>query len=171
MVSRMCEECGKEFMTHRAWLRKGLVGKYCSRSCASKNHPSQSKRVVVVCVECKGPFTVKRYRIGTAKCCSIKCRQTYTGKSVAGSLHPKWRGGSSKGRPHAAKIWAKKVKGRDKNTCTSCGATGHLEAHHIKEWSGNEALRYDIRNGETLCITCHELKHPELAFIGKHYAK
>jgi 5-methylcytosine-specific restriction endonuclease McrA len=55
-------------------------------------------------------------------------------------------------------FWRTLVFERDNWTCQSCGKRGHyLEAHHIKSWSQFPKLRYEIKNGVTLCYGCHKL--------------
>ena len=55
--------------------------------------------------------------------------------------------------------WRKNVFERDNYTCQCCGQHGgKLNAHHIKNFSDNEQLRYDVDNGITLCFNCHSLK-------------
>lgn len=58
------------------------------------------------------------------------------------------------------KDWRKAVFERDRYLCCRCGAKGSiLRPHHIFEWSEFIALRYDITNGETLCVECHNEHH------------
>lgn len=37
-----------------------------------------------------------------------------------------------------------------------CSCKKGLQVHHIRPWSKNPLLRYDIKNGITLCRTCHK---------------
>ena len=56
------------------------------------------------------------------------------------------------------KEWREKVFNRDNYTCQDCKKRGSIElnAHHIKPWSIFKELRFDIRNGITLCVRCHQ---------------
>jgi len=53
--------------------------------------------------------------------------------------------------------WKKAVLARDGRRCKmpGCEATKQLEAHHIKPYLDNPALRYYRENGITLCKACH----------------
>ena len=54
------------------------------------------------------------------------------------------------------KIWREKVFSRDNFTCQYCGKRGgNLEAHHILPFSLFEGLRFEVSNGATLCVDCH----------------
>lgn len=53
--------------------------------------------------------------------------------------------------------WAKDVLSR--GICEKCGATEHLEAHHILKWADYPKGRADISNGMCLCHNCHTEEH------------
>lgn len=55
------------------------------------------------------------------------------------------------------KIWMKSVKVRDEWRCRMFGENceGGLEAHHILNWVDFPDLRYEIKNGITLCHAHH----------------
>lgn len=68
--------------------------------------------------------------------------------------------------------WIKKRKEileRDNNECQSCknkglatvGQSTKLDVHHIKHLENNWDLRLNNDNLITLCVTCHNLEHPE----------
>jgi len=54
--------------------------------------------------------------------------------------------------------WSSMVKLRD-GKCTKCSSVYDLHAHHIEAFKDNEALRYDVNNGVTLCGQCHREYH------------
>jgi hypothetical protein len=77
----------------------------------------------------------------------------------------KVRGGSGSERTMPEYIqWRKSVFERDGFKCRDCGETKHLQAHHIKPWTGYPELRFDIDNGLTLCRDCHAKRHPHINF-------
>ena len=56
------------------------------------------------------------------------------------------------------KKWRKGVFERDNHKCI-IGGKSHgykLEAHHIKSFASYPELRFDINNGQTLCVDCHK---------------
>ncbi len=57
------------------------------------------------------------------------------------------------------KQWRLQIYKRDKFKCQmpGCNKKTKLQAHHIRKWSTNASLRYDIDNGITLCSQCHKL--------------
>ena len=63
--------------------------------------------------------------------------------------------------------WAYSVKYRDNFTCQDCGYHGKgnkdrfLQAHHIKPKSLFPKLKYDLKNGITLCHWCHKKRDKE----------
>lgn len=58
------------------------------------------------------------------------------------------------------KAWRTKVYIRDNYKCALCGVRGgRLHAHHKDGYNWCRERRYDITNGETLCVYCHTLFH------------
>jgi len=73
-----------------------------------------------------------------------------------------WKGYSKRGRARLMgqreyREWRTTVLSRDNHKCVQCGETKkRLDADHIKSWAKYPDLRYEISNGRTLCISCHE---------------
>jgi hypothetical protein len=57
------------------------------------------------------------------------------------------------------KKWRVAVLKRDNYTCQYCPAKINLEAHHIKPYATHKNLRLIVKNGITLCATCHKKEH------------
>lgn len=84
---------------------------------------------------------------------------------IAGEDHWAWKGGVSgvnaliRQTPEY-KLWRRAVFIRDNYTCCGCGRHGgDLEAHHITHFAVCEKLRFDVDNGLTLCVNCHQEMH------------
>lgn len=90
---------------------------------------------------------------------------------VRGENHPNWKGGVSKiNRPERHylmetleyKMWRRQVFERDNYICQICNRkkeiSGKLHADHKIPWIIDEKRRFDVSNGQTLCIDCHLLK-------------
>lgn len=95
--------------------------------------------------------------VNTKHCC-CECY----GENCSGENHWNWKGGGNSESMRARrtkeyKEWRKLIFERDNYTCQCCGDNkGHnLSAHHIKNFSDNEELRFDTDNGVTLCDKCH----------------
>lgn len=77
------------------------------------------------------------------------------------------KGGLAKKRlTYRYRKWRGEILERDHYTCVVCGGSENLEAHHKKRFSEYEESRYDIKNGVTLCKSCHMRLHAEER---KHY--
>lgn len=81
-----------------------------------------------------------------------------------GESNPNWKGGyvdptARERRSHKARWWRDAVKARDGQKCVDCGCTKGLHAHHIKSWKDHPELRFELSNGKTLCVRCHQKTH------------
>lgn len=77
------------------------------------------------------------------------------------SINPFWKNSRDRNSPRYKK-WRKDVFTRDGFKCTKCGSTQNIQAHHVIPWAETAAqkeLRFDIKNGITLCRMCHLLAH------------
>jgi len=88
-----------------------------------------------------------------------KYKLMFTGKN-----NPVWKGGIRTKRTERItneyKEWRLSVFERDSYECSKCHQNSHdLQAHHILSWRDNEDKRYDVDNGITLCLTCHQEFH------------
>ena len=78
-----------------------------------------------------------------------------------GKKHPNWKGGITKENLRLRscrelKNWKQNVFVRDKYTCKICSKKGgNLNAHHIIKFIDCKELRFEIKNGITLCEECH----------------
>ena len=87
-------------------------------------------------------------------------KQSLAQKGERGS---NWQGGlttiNQRERASAAYAeWRLSVFKRDRYRCQHCGARGE-HAHHVKSFSTHPALRFNVANGLTLCIPCHDKAH------------
>ena len=144
---KICIICGKEYYIR---ANRAEASKYCSRECWNK------RRVLKKCEHCGN--NIESY-FGN-KYCSRKCSHD----AMIGEKAPRWIDGKSMGRDRARdaekiRQWRKKVFMRDYYTCKICGVKRYLHAHHIIEWAKDESKRFDIDNGQTLCIDCHGARH------------
>lgn len=83
---------------------------------------------------------------------------------MAKEKHWNWKGGISSEELKIRKSskynsWRNKVLKRDKETCQICGSEINIIAHHIKNFSDNLNLRFNINNGIALCRSCHVRLH------------
>ena len=62
--------------------------------------------------------------------------------------------------PERYEAWRSAVLQAAQWHCQGCGKQGvTLHAHHVLEWRDNVRHRYDVSNGRSLCLTCHEAIH------------
>lgn len=59
-------------------------------------------------------------------------------------------------------LWREAVFKRDDWTCQHCGKRGgDIQADHIKPFSTHPELRFELSNGQTLCLKCHKKRTAE----------
>lgn len=183
-ILRICGICRQEFKTHPYLVKLGY-GKYCSWNCkiiALRGHRKPNK----ICF-CGKEFFPERWSKNTEKkYCSPKCQhESMKGKhynkgivrteaqklknslsrrgKYMGVNNHSWKGGIT---PENRKIrtsiemddWRKAVFKRDDYKCKWCKTGGKLHADHIKPFAWYPKLRFDIKNGQTLCKKCHQWK-------------
>jgi 5-methylcytosine-specific restriction endonuclease McrA len=83
---------------------------------------------------------------------------------MRGPLAAAWKNGRSLERArarHGAALtrWRAAVLARDGHRCQHCGTDQELHAHHLKTFADHPDLRFEVRNGLTLCIDCHGRVH------------
>ena len=185
MNIKICEYCGREFEKTETRSRKSWkTARFCSISCASKysdyknlKHTEEwkkkhSKRMTGE----RNPFYGKKHSE------EFKDRQRQRGLKRIGAKSTRWQGGITALRKVIKQCfkyrqWRNDVFTRDNWTCQDCGKKAkRIEAHHLKEFA--KILRdykvktiedaydceklWDINNGRTLCLDCHELLHIRL---------
>ena len=172
-IKRICAVCSKVFFVDPHVVKKGY-GTFCSRSCTGKRTygrkiAPKKKRYCVVCNKIFYEYVSALINEpNRGKCCSKECRIKYHKKLVSGKLCYRWRGGiTEKNKLERSQMetrnWSRAVKVRDNFTCQLCGIRGFkglgrsvkLHSHHIKSWKYYPNLRYDLKNGLTLCNNCH----------------
>lgn len=171
-VTRTCVACGESFERRPSELTHDR-GHFCSRDCTNRGRALGLTRHALpgrdyTCKECGKVFHDQiNNATGGRQFCSMRCRGAYdrrTGRRRGPNSHH-WKGGARYPRVNEMvrpeyKEWRKAVFHRDKYICQECGAKGvYVQAHHIVRWVDAPALRYDVANGQTLCVPCHKKKH------------
>ena len=121
----------------------------------------------IKCRVCKKQFEVHNYREKIAKYCSKKCmgndKNANWNKTGFKDGHIAYNKGAYTSRVRYKslhKIWSNEVRDRDNWTCQRCGVKkSNAISHHIKEWENYPSKRFDVKNGITLCRTCHFSVH------------
>jgi len=171
-IEKNCSYCGQTTQFYPSDIKRGR--KYCSKQCAEK-HKSEKyrgtkhwryKRTETQCKHCGEIF--EHIPSINRKYCSYSCSGQNQDRDMSGSNNPNWQGGKTKQIKSIRNsddytAWRKAVFERDSYTCQECGAKDKfLNAHHIIPMSENIDKALDIGNGKTLCVDCHQQKHPEI---------
>jgi hypothetical protein len=141
--TKICEYCKKEYTPpYNNYARN----RFCSRSCASKGHPPG--------------------RLGKPN----SEKQKASARARIGPLHPRWikdrlllKDDSKDRGGQLHREWSNSVKKRDGWKCriSNLQCRGRLEAHHILSWTRYPNLKYEIKNGITLCHFHHPRKRKD----------
>lgn len=160
-IVAVCEECGK----YRV-LRKDDYREICHPcSLKGERNPFFGKHHIE-----KSKQKMSKSHIGNPGCPGNK--NGMFGR--CGAASPAWKGGITPYRTRIwqtpmYKTWRKKVFERDHFTCQMCDTRGgRLEAHHIQPIVDNKntLLTFDVKNGITLCKTCHaSIRNHEYEFV------
>lgn len=152
---RSCEQCQTEFVVDLKTQRKK---RFCSKSCASRFNALNS------------PVIRKNFEEGKkSPARALAVSKALTGKpryDLRGENNPQWKDGVNRSatqdirRGWQYREWRTAVYERDDYTCQRCGIRGSdLHAHHIAPYAEVPELRFEVGNGETLCVPCHKEHH------------
>ena len=166
-IKKECEVCNKSFelWPSENWKRT------CSRACGSiiqrksligKSKTEEHRRNLSESMKNSEANKKTRFKKG-------KENPAY-GRNQTGPANHNWKGGITntnqkrRNDPRLIK-WRKAVFERDSFKCQDCGSIGYLHAHHIIPVSKDCSRAFDVDNGKTVCVPCHEKIHGR--FIGK----
>lgn len=154
---RECLECGKRIRVSPSRLK---YNNYCSKECHLNNMKKNAGKEI--CQVCGKEYLCSKSqkKLRGRKTCSKECQSIL----ITSLAKKRWEGHHSN-RAIIRRIryskdmnnWRWAVFERDDYTCQMCGKKGgYLEADHIKPFAQHPELRFDIRNGRTLCRPCHQ---------------
>lgn len=186
---RLCIRCKKPFLPQSPSSKQ----KFCTRKCAYEFEKSQT--LEYPCHHCKTPLRRVKSMIKPRMFCSRACSSKYTARPLkykpftcqhcktTTEIHCQNKkkkycsyvcnglARRSSTRPNSARLaarlatWGRKVRKRDGHKCVRCGGRNKLQAHHRLSFAEYPNLRYEVDNGETLCIDCHAEEHPKIAHL------
>ncbi len=168
-----CPTCHKIHLLFPSDYKRGR--KYCSTKCADKGKSEKYRgqahwnyqRKEFICEYCNKKFEDKPSK--KRRFCSSSCssKSFHKNNDTSGKNSPTWKGGlTSKVRLLRNSLrytsWRLNVFKRDNYRCRECGKDKFVTAHHVIGVSDDINLIFDVNNGITLCIECHQKKHPKL---------
>jgi len=165
-IEKTCEICSNVFETQH-WDNYRTCSKECKAKLISKNLLGRKKTEQ----HCKNLSKSMKDSEANEKTRFKKGAENPAyGRNQTGPENNNWKGGitnTNQKRRNDPRLleWRKLVFERDHFTCQKCGSKGFLQAHHIIPFSEDFSKAFDIENGLTVCVPCHEKIHGK--FIGK----
>ena len=165
MSHSFCKECGnKHFIKFNI---NDIKNEFFNRNYTllSTEYISCTKKLDYICN--KHPEYIQSIRYDIFKnqgCGCFYCGREEAARKNSGSNNKSWKGGitSENNKIRTSKEmdkWKYSVFKRDSYTCQRCNRRGgDLNAHHILNFAEYPNLRFDIKNGATLCVDCHSAK-------------
>lgn len=170
MASKLCVKCSKSFVrkvkySDSQWNKAIFCSKSCSASVTAKKRLGKAlseahRKAISNSIKGKKKVFTQQHKDNIKKSFTDEMRQNLA-KLRTGERNIFWKGGVTSENLKIRmmseyRIWRNHVYQRDNFTCQDCGVVGgKLNAHHIKEFSNYPELRFDLSNGQTLCISCH----------------
>lgn len=157
-VIKICGNCGKEFRSSPS-----AYAQFCSKSCSYKSD-KRNEKISQIMSASWGSQEGRNIHMTGIRERSNSTEWKSSPHFQRGENNPKYKGNRNErnianGR-YEYKQWHKQVLQKDNFTCQKCGKRGgKLEAHHIKEWAIYPELRYDVSNGNAVCVSCHKDIH------------
>jgi len=157
--------------------KESIKKKSISRYYSGERERRMNDFIDVECCICGEVHSVKRlsYKVSDKSYCSTKCRSIGYKELIGGDKSHLWKGGIT---PTHNKIrnssdykqWVKDVFKKDDYTCQCCGGRGvKISAHHKKNFSKlyptMDDLLWDVENGITFCLDCHDVFHVQYGKI------
>ncbi|MGL5712733.1 MAG: HNH endonuclease [Paraclostridium sp.] len=176
-----CTHCGEDVMKTKSQIERSEY-LFCSNECKNiflsklklgENHPRYSQ-IKTTCSNCDGDTykTKTEYEKYEHHYCSRECKYEHQASIYYGEKHPRYNPNlTNKERLDNRKYveyykWRNDVFNKDEYTCRKCGDKRgkNLNAHHIRNYGECEELRLDIKNGITLCESCHREFHKKFGY-------
>ncbi len=148
-------------LTEECKAKIGLAHRGMKRSAETRKRISEANKGQIQKPEAIAAMKKKL----TGRKMSPEQRLHHSSYALRGERHPRWKGGISGENARTrqsveGRLWREAVFTRDDYTCQSCRQRGgELNAHHLKQFSEFRELRFDLSNGQTLCVPCHRSVH------------
>jgi hypothetical protein len=164
-VEIVCRTCSKTFLVYPS--QRKCKTTHCSMSCYNvtrieilkkRRLPKSFYEHLVRVRRANGSYV---YSEEVKK----KMSEAHVALDVRGERNPNWKGGRGQEHQRLRKTkkyfdWRTAVFTRDGFRCVICKVQGSrknpIEADHIKPFAYFPEYRFDISNGQTLCIPCHK---------------